>query len=214
MTVQRFSAPALLTAVLAVASFCATFPVAAQASTHAHAHHSSTTSFPAEQTPLSFGPTAKATHAASSGGAGGSILRTVLGLFLVIGLIYGIAWAMRRVRKGRDGRASGSGLATAATLPLGGGRSLHLVRAGQDLILVGCSERGVTPIRTYTEAEARASGLLGDEPATDSLGLDTEVAAQWRPAPDATQPQWRSIGDGQSASRGMLETLRRLTVRS
>ena len=47
-----------------------------------------------------------------------------------------------------------------ATLPLGPNRSLHLVRAGDEVVLVGAGEHGVTPIRTYTQAEARALGLL------------------------------------------------------
>ena len=38
------------------------------------------------------------------------------------------------------------------------------MRAGDELVLVGAGEHGVTPIRTYTEAEARALGLLDDEP--------------------------------------------------
>ncbi len=40
---------------------------------------------------------------------------------------------------------------------------MHLVRAGDDLVLLGVGENGVTPIRTYGEDEARALGLLDDE---------------------------------------------------
>ena len=54
----------------------------------------------------------------------------------------------------------GTGLHTEATVPLGPNRALHLVRAGRELVLVGSAEQGVVPIRTYSEEEARALGLL------------------------------------------------------
>jgi len=219
MTVQRFHAPALLTAAAAVATFWAA-PAAAQTTTHAATHHlRGVTKFPAENTPLHFGTTT-ATHAvAATTSTGSSILRTILGLVIVIALIYAITWVMRRVRKGREGRASGSGLASAATLPLGGGRSLHLVRAGQDVILVGASEHGVTPIRSYTEAEARASGLLADPAALAFEDLDAQptltAPQRARPAsPAGASVEWRPLSDGPAAGGGVLERLRRLTVRS
>jgi len=81
----------------------------------------------------------------------------------VLGVIYGLYWILKQVRANRDERASGQGLAPLATLPLGGNRSLQLVRAGREIVLVGVGEGGVTPIRTYAEAEARALGLLTDE---------------------------------------------------
>ena len=53
--------------------------------------------------------------------------------------------------------------AVPATLPLGPGKALHLVRAGTEIVLVGASENGVVPVRTYTEREARELGLIGHE---------------------------------------------------
>jgi flagellar protein FliO/FliZ len=69
---------------------------------------------------------------------------------------------LRQVKASKESGAEGGGLQSIATLPLGPNRSLHLVRAGDELVLVGAGEHGVTPIRTYTEAEARALGLLDD----------------------------------------------------
>ena len=57
-------------------------------------------------------------------------------------------------------RSAGSGLTSLATLPLGSGRTLHLVRAGRDYLLVGTAEHGVAPIHRYTEEQARDAGLL------------------------------------------------------
>src|SRR5919197_1911791 len=115
---------------------------------------------PGENTPLHL--PAQSTHAATTGSGGGSLVRTFVGLAIVIAVIYGVYWILRQVTTGREERASGSGLASIATLPLGPNRSLHMVRSGREYVLVGASEHGVTPIRTYSEDEARDAGLLDE----------------------------------------------------
>jgi flagellar protein FliO/FliZ len=139
-----------------------------------------------ENTPLNLGGNL-ATHASSGGGS--SIVRTIVGLFIVIAVIYGIAWILRMARKSKT-RATGNGLSHVANLPLGAGRSVAVVRAGREVIVVGVAENGVTPLRTYTEAEAIASGIE----------LPPEEAPNYDPA---EKPMGR-----------MLEVLRRMTVRS
>jgi flagellar protein FliO/FliZ len=109
-------------------------------------------------------------------GGGGSIVRTIVGLAVVIGVIYGLYWVLKQVKSSREEKATGQGLAALATLPLGAQRSLQLVRAGRELHLVGVSEHGVTPVRTYTEDEAEAAGLLDlemdeEEPSRGGKGL-------------------------------------------
>src|SRR5215212_10668468 len=52
-------------------------------------------------------------------GGGGSIVRTIVGLAVVIGVIYGIYWILKQVKSSREEKALGSGLETLATLPLG-----------------------------------------------------------------------------------------------
>jgi flagellar protein FliO/FliZ len=96
-------------------------------------------------------------------GGGGSIVRTIVGLAIVIGVIYGVAWVLRQVKASKQPRATGSGLATLASVPLGPNRSVHLVRAGRDLVLLGVAEHGVVPIRTYSEEEAFAAGLIDED---------------------------------------------------
>jgi len=109
-----------------------------------------------ESTPVNLSGAGHATHVGSSG----SIVRTIVGLAIVIGVIYGVAWVLKQVKKGREGKATGGGLATVASVPLGSNRSVALVRAGCELVLVGVAEQGVTPIRTYTIEQAQAAGLI------------------------------------------------------
>jgi flagellar protein FliO/FliZ len=120
-----------------------------------------------ENTPvhLTAGGTA---HAAASGG-GSSILRTIIAMVVVIAIIYAVTRILRAV-KGRDTvRASGNGLSRIATLPLGPNRSVALVRAGRDIVLVGIAEHGVTALKTYSEAEAIANGIEIPEELTAEL---------------------------------------------
>jgi flagellar protein FliO/FliZ len=124
-------------------------------------------------------------------GGGGSIVRTIVGLAVVIGVIYGLYWVLKQVKSSREEKATGQGLAALATLPLGTHRSLQLIRAGRELHLVGVSEHGVTPVRTYTEDEAEAAGLLDLE---DADGGDTG-------------------GNAGGALSGVLDELRKRTVR-
>jgi len=138
-----------------------------------------------ERTPLNLSDP-EAAPAQAAGSTGGGLVRTIVGLAVVIGVIYGLYWVLKQVKAAREDTASGSGLTTLATLPLGGNRSIHLVRAGHEIVLVGTGEHGVTPIRTYTEPEARALGLLADE----------------RP----------EIAEAAPERRGLLEALRQMTV--
>ena len=93
---------------------------------------------------------------------GGSLVRTFVGLAVVVAVIYGLYWVLRQVKSSREERTVGRGLAPQAVVPLGPGRSLHLVRAGTELVLLGVAEHGVTPIRTYSVEEATAAGLIDD----------------------------------------------------
>src|SRR3954467_1533875 len=113
-----------------------------------------------EKTPLNLKDAPTTGHV----GSGGSLVRTIVGLAVVIGVIYGLYWILNEVKSSREETASGTGLTALATLPLGAQRSLQLVRAGRELHLVGVSEHGVTPVRTYNEGGAEAAGVLDLEP--------------------------------------------------
>jgi flagellar protein FliO/FliZ len=111
-------------------------------------------------------------HSASSGG---SIVRTIVGLAVVLGVIYGIHWLLKQVKASKDSAGAGESLETVASLSLGTNRSLHLVRVGGEIVLLGAAEHQITPIRRYTEAEAHTLGLLDPAPVTlASLEADAE----------------------------------------
>jgi flagellar protein FliO/FliZ len=108
-----------------------------------------------------------ASHAANVGSGSGSLARTFVGLAVVVAVIYGLTWVLRQMKASKEERSHGFGLRSEASVPLGPGRSVHLIRAGRELVLVGSAEQGVVPIRTYSEDEASALGLLppdGDDP--------------------------------------------------
>ena len=106
-----------------------------------------------EDTPLNLPADQGAKHTTGVS-SGGSLVRTFVGLAIVLAVIYGIAWVLKQVKASKEERHRGSGLQSTAVVPLGPNRALHLVRAGRELVLVGVAEHGVTPIRTYSEEEA------------------------------------------------------------
>jgi flagellar protein FliO/FliZ len=127
-----------------------------------------------ENTPLRLDPTPAVQH---SSGTGGGIVRTIVGLAVVIGVIVGLHWVLKQVKSSRESHSTGGGLQPISTLALGPGRSLHLVRAGNEIVLVGSAEHGVTPVRVYTEEEALALGLYAE------AGGDLDFDADGRPGP-------------------------------
>ncbi len=173
-----------------------------------------------EDTPLSLDTSTSPSHATSSGGA--SIVRTIVGLAIVIAVIWGLAWIMRQVktsRTGLDSHQSSTGLASVAALTLGSGRAVHLVRAGNDYVLLGSTEHGVAPIHRYTEEQARDAGLLlavAEAPPERSRLLS---AASQLLIPRAGSEHSPVVGQRPdpmrmpSPSSGLIERLRELTVR-
>ena len=157
-----------------------------------------------ENTPLNL-PTGDPDKVQAASG-GGSLVRTFVGLAVVVAVIYGLYWILRQVKAGREERAHGTGLKTTATVPLGPNRALHLVRAGNELMLVGVADHAVTPIRTYTEEEARAAGLLVDE---DSDGDDDAGGSPGTLLAPARKRGLRGMTIGEALNR-----LRQATVRA
>ena len=232
---RRAALPAHGTALLGSATLAVVLLVDALAGANPALAFKPTSTQGGEGTALDLSPAAGTTHT-SSGGA--SIVRTIVGLLIVIAVIWGLTWILKQVKSGRERGASGGGLSSLATLPLGSGRSMHLVRAGSDYLLVGSAEHGVAPIHRYTEQQARDAGLLDLIGQQDGDGTDagsTATAARERilaafakarpqagaaqspiaPRPpiadDRARPSRPPIAPGEGTS--MLDRLRRWTVR-
>ena len=146
--------------------------------------------------------------AGNSNSASGGLMRTLVGLLVVVGVIYGLYWILKQVKKAKEEQSSGRGLHSLASLPLGPNHSLHMIRAGREIVLVGVAEHGVAPIRSYTEEEAYEAGLLDhddedDDDAGDGDGNGTIAAV-------VKKNGFASPGD---AVKGALEKLRQRTVR-
>jgi flagellar biosynthetic protein FliO len=86
-----------------------------------------------------------------------SLGRFLFGLVVVVALIYGIHWLLKQWGQSRlQGVAGRAGVIdVVATTPLAQGRTLHLVRLGDELVLVGATDQSITRIG---EMDARAFG--------------------------------------------------------
>ena len=101
---------------------------------------------------------------------------------------------LKQVKASKDTPPPARAWRRIATLPLGTNRSLHLVRAGREIVLLGVAEHGVTPIRRYSEAEARALGPARRRrrPATLPMRADAGEPRAGRRSPRASSNALRS----------------------
>jgi flagellar protein FliO/FliZ len=139
---------------------------------------------------------------------GGGLVRGVLGFAAVIGAILVISKLLKANQKRKlgyvpRGRARDGGLVEViSTTPLGPNRQLHLVRIGDEVILVGSGEGGITPLRKFDEGEAVALGVIAPEDATLDVGFADALAGAGVAAPP------RRVAAG-----GFLDKVRTLTTR-
>lgn len=91
-------------------------------------------------------PVAQAAAAAPvvSSGVGGQLTQLVLGLLLVVGLIFVLAWLMRRVQSIGPGNAQVIELV--GSRALGPRDRLVLVQVGEEQILLGITPGRITPL--------------------------------------------------------------------
>jgi len=156
------------------------------ATKQAPAFKKDTTPLPADVTGGSAKTDSGSTGVSSTSGA---VARTIVGLAIVLAVVYGLYWLLKSTAKSRAAQ-SDERIAVVATTTLAPNRALHLIRSGDELILVGATEHSVTPIRVYSANEARA------------MDIELAAAAQLAQNPGA-----------QPAPSGMIEALRRRTAR-
>lgn len=86
---------------------------------------------------------------AMTNGLGGQLTQMVLGLLLVIGLIFLLAWAMRRVQ--RVGPGNGQLIELLSSRAMGPRDRLVLVQVGNEQILLGITPGRITPLHVLKE---------------------------------------------------------------
>lgn len=166
--------PPVRTSILLIAAACAAIallhpaPASASAATGTTKTAAKTAKHPASKTrkkapafhedttPLDPGVASAGTSNGKSpsvGSAGADVIRTIVGLAVVLGVIYGVYWLLKSSARAKAGRGD-ERIGVIATTPLAPNRSLHLVRAGDELILVGATDQSITPLRVYTADEA------------------------------------------------------------
>lgn len=94
-------------------------------------------------------PALTAANSAMSSGIGGQLLQLLLGLGLVVGLIFVLAWLMRRVQ--RAGPAGNQVIELLGSRALGPRDRLVLVQVGNEQILLGVTPGRITPLHVMNE---------------------------------------------------------------
>jgi flagellar protein FliO/FliZ len=112
-------------------------------------------------TALAAEPAAKAVATPVAGSdIGGQLVQLLLGLLLVIGLIFALAWVMRRVQQ--IGPRGNQAIRLVASQALGPRDRLLLVQVGGEQVLLGISAGRITPLHVLKEPVS----LEATEPAT------------------------------------------------
>ena len=84
-----------------------------------------------------------------SAGVGGQLMQLVMGLLLVLGLIFALAWLLRRVQN--TGSRQGQVIELISSRALGARDRLVLVQVGDEQILLGLTPGRITPLHVLKE---------------------------------------------------------------
>jgi flagellar protein FliO/FliZ len=100
-------------------------------------------------TALAAEPAAQALTPMASSGIAGQLVQLLLGLLLVIGLIFLLAWLMRRVQQ--LGPRGGQVIKIVASQALGPRDRLVLVQVGGEQLLLGLTPGRIAPLHVLKE---------------------------------------------------------------
>lgn len=96
---------------------------------------------------------------ATSPGAGG-LLQTIMALMLVLGLLAGLAWVMKRYGPRMSGGSAN--LRVVGALNLGGRERIMVVEVGDQWIVVGAAPGRVNALHTMPRQEGEAAPVAAD----------------------------------------------------
>jgi flagellar protein FliO/FliZ len=125
-----------------------------------------------DTTPLPPGVVGSEDGSGTGASAAGAIAKTVVGLGIVLAVIFGVYWLLKSA--GRSKRVglgwSHGAIELISTTALAQGKTLHLVRVGDDVVLVGAAEQSVTRVQSWTGDDARRLEILLQQPRGGSGG--------------------------------------------
>jgi flagellar protein FliO/FliZ len=134
------------------------------------------------------------------GDLGGTAIRLLLGLIVVVALILGVWYLLKRIQRGRYpalGETTTGLVSILSTTPLGPGRALHIVRVADRVVLIGATDHAVSAIAHLDDETAAVI--------TRALGPD-----DGGPGAVARARAMETTG----APASMIEKIRAMTVRS
>lgn len=94
---------------------------------------------------------AKPVSMLETGQMSGQLLQLLLGLLLVIGLIFVLAWLVRRVQQSLPVSSSQQAISLLASQSLGPRDRLLLVQVGNEQILLGLTPGNIVPLHVLQE---------------------------------------------------------------
>lgn len=102
----------------------------------------------------------------------GAMVRLFFGLLVVLGTIFGIHYLLKKYGQGKMSAGvlgRGDAIEVMATTPLAPNRSLHLVRVGREMVLIGATEQSISRIGDVDAA------MLAAQPVTGSGDFQMEL---------------------------------------
>lgn len=107
-----------------------------------------------------------------------SVLRTVLALAVVVALIFGLRFVLRRFGGGRGARGASAPMSVLARTSVSARQQLLLVRLGRRLILAGSGPEGMTLLTEIHDADEVAHLIRLAEGGDEEVVVETPAGRQ------------------------------------
>ena len=139
-------------------------------------------------------------------------VRMLLVLALVVGIIYGVFWLLRR--GGRLKTPENEMIRVLGSRSLAGNRALHLVEVGRSVYLVGSAENGVNLVAEVKDQETLDAIRVqaAEEGGTTRRSFAATFARVFNPSkpPGAAAGKRPGLGEGADFLRRQRDRLRRI----
>lgn len=146
-----------------------------------------------------------------SGGAGDTLMRLGLGLVVVVGLIALVWYVLKRVQRSRypslerAGKTGGL-IDVVSTTSIGPNRTLHVVRVGEEILLVGSTDHAITALMRLGTDDL--VGLVNVPPTSSTFGRNPPASPTGGPGVDDRVRAVTTSSDG-----ALIDKLRSMTTR-